>query len=205
MCTFRNSQLSIPTEHPPKTPIRKRHVFRANPKAALLPSKLARLAKRRSWKKRGQRFAAAKMGRSGRVLLQRKRRFFSPKNEKREDLWRTKIPKRFFLGKTSWNFLRRWRNFARLRKIIRQFKKQKQGTWHTKNRDMTCLVTFGHVRLDDRIIAYARIKRLGRQLNTQSEQPSKHYWFLATSSSWHLRQVLARMRSLCNGATSILP
>ena len=110
----------------------------------------------------------------------------------------------FFFGKTSWNFLRRWRNFARLRKMIRQFKIQKQGTWHTKNRDMTCLVTFGHVRLDDRIIAYVRIKRLGRQLNTQSEQPSKHYWFSATSSSWHLRQVLAGMRSPCKGATSIL-
>ena len=151
-----------------------------------------------SRKKRGH-FAAAKWG-MGRVLLQRNAdlsRF--PRG------WGERIRSAFFFCKTSWNFLRRWRNFARLRKIIRQFKKQKQGTWHTKNRDMTCLVTFGHVRLDDRIIAYARIKRLGRQLNTQSEQPSKHYWFSATSSSWHLRQVLARMRSLCNGATSILP
>ena len=101
--------------------------------------------------------------------------------------------------KTSWNFLRR------LRKIIRQFKKQKRGTWQAKNRDMTCLVTFGRVRLDDRIIAYVLIKRLGRQQHTQSEQPSKHYWFSATSSSWHLRQVLAGMGSPCKGATSILP
>lgn len=202
MCTFRNSQLSIPTEHPPKTPIRKRHVFLETTEAALLPSKLARLTKRRSvnrWAEKKGAFCCCEMG-HGKSFASAKRRSFPISARMR----RTN-PKRVFFCKTSWNFLRRWRNFARLRKIIRQFKKQKQGTWHTKNRDMTCLVTFGHVRLDDRIIAYARIKRLGRQLNTQSEQPSKHYWFSATSSSWHLRQVLARMRSLCNGATSILP
>lgn len=146
---------------------------------------------RLSRKKRAS--AAAKVGRSGRVLLQ---------------LADFSVTRRW--GERS-AFLQAaercetWRNFARLRKIIRQFKKQKQGTWHTKNRDMTCLVAFGHVRLDDRIIAKVRIERLGRQLNTQSEQPSKHYWFSATSSSWHLRQVLAGMRSPCKGETSILP